>query len=51
MMCEIKHYEDDELPFGMWVNGEFVGSYKTIAEAVKVYEHIAGMDKVKEESR
>lgn len=47
MTCEIKHYPDEEQPYGMWVNDEFVGSFKTIGEAVAEYERLSGMDRTK----
>lgn len=40
MICEIKHYPDEEKPFALWVNNEYIGDYKTIQEAVKEYEKI-----------
>ena len=45
MTCEIKHYPTEEKPYGMWVNGEFVGSYNTVGEAVAVYEKMAGFNR------
>ena len=38
--CEIKHYPDCEKPYGMWVNDEYVGDFKTIQDAVQYYERL-----------
>lgn len=45
MIGELKHYEDDKKPWGLFVNNEFVGSYGTLQEAAQVYEHMLAMDR------
>ena len=40
MTCEIKHYPGEPKPYGLWINGEYVGDYDTMEDAVKEYEKI-----------
>ena len=48
MICEIKHYDNDPKPYAMWVDGEFIGSYSTIMEAVSYYEGLLRKERRKE---
>ena len=41
MVGEIKHYDDSEKPWGLFVNNEFIGSFATLQEAAKKYEQMA----------
>lgn len=40
MICEIKHYPGEDLPYGMWVDNEFIGSYVSMQEAAAEYERM-----------
>ena len=38
MVGELKHYPGEELPWALWVNNEYIGSYKTMQEAASKYD-------------
>jgi len=45
MIGELKHYEREEKPWGLFVNEEYIGSYDTLQEAAEVYERMLAKDK------
>ena len=47
MTGELKHYDGEEKPWGLFVNGEYIGSYYTIQEAANAYDRMLKGEKSK----